>query len=90
MRYPEVSWGDVEAAQPDVILLPDGSNGFTEADRSEAAVLDVPAARHHRVHLIDQRLLTWYGIRLAFALEQIPPLFGQGMLASEENETSGV
>jgi ABC-type Fe3+-hydroxamate transport system substrate-binding protein len=73
-RYPRITLEEVEAAQPDVILLPSEPFQFTEAHVPIFAGLDVPAARSNRIHLIDGSLLTWHGTRLAHALNAIPSL----------------
>lgn len=73
-RYPRVTLDEVVAAQPDVILLPSEPYQFTEADLPMFTALDVPAAKNSQIHLVDGSLLSWHGIRLAFALEHIPPL----------------
>jgi ABC-type Fe3+-hydroxamate transport system substrate-binding protein len=73
-RYPRVSLEEVVAAQPDVILLPDEPYTFGEADLPRFAALDVPAAHQNQIHLVDGSLLSWHGTRLAYALEQLPPL----------------
>lgn len=73
-RYPRLSMAEVEAAQPDIILLPSEPFEFTEAHLPEFQALDVPAAEHDRVHLVDGSLLTWHGTRVAYALEQLPAL----------------
>ncbi|GAB4323363.1 MAG: helical backbone metal receptor [Phototrophicales bacterium] len=74
-RYPRVSWQEVEAAQPDVILLPTEPYQFTEADIPKFAALDVPAARNNRIHIVDGTYLTWHGTRIAYALNELPQLF---------------
>jgi ABC-type hemin transport system substrate-binding protein len=33
--------------------------------------LDIPAARSDRIHLVDGKLLTWYGPRMASSLSQL-------------------
>jgi len=52
-RYPTVQVRDIEAARPDVVLLPDEPYVFTAADGPEA--FTVPT------QLVSGRLLTWYG-----------------------------
>jgi ABC-type Fe3+-hydroxamate transport system substrate-binding protein len=74
VRYPRVTMAEVEAAQPDVILLPSEPFAFNESYIPMFAALDVPAAKHNRIHLVDGSLLTWHGTRLAFALETLPNL----------------
>jgi len=73
-RYPRVEWAEVEAAQPEVILLPSEPFAFSAEHLPLFQRLDVPAAKHGRIHLIDGALLTWHGTRIGFALQQIPPL----------------
>lgn len=66
-RYPCVTAAEVEAAKPDVILLPDDL--FGEADMAQFAGLNVP-----QVHRFDGTLLRWFGTHLAYSLEQLPRL----------------
>jgi ABC-type Fe3+-hydroxamate transport system substrate-binding protein len=73
-RYPRVTIEEVEAAQPDVILLPSEPFEFKEEHIAQFAKLDCPAARNGKIHLIDGGLLTWHGTRLAYALNEIPAL----------------
>jgi ABC-type Fe3+-hydroxamate transport system substrate-binding protein len=74
-RYPTVTLEEVRAAMPDVILLPDEPYRFRAAHRPDFAPLaDVPAVRAGYVHLVDGKLLSWYGPRIAEALERLPPL----------------
>jgi ABC-type Fe3+-hydroxamate transport system substrate-binding protein len=77
-RYPRITFAEVEAAQPDVILLPSEPFQFTEKHIPLFKKLDVPAARHDRIHLVDGALLTWHGTRVAYALDQLPTLFRLG------------
>lgn len=74
LRYPGLDLATVEAAQPDVILLPDNVIQDTEAQSPLFAQLDVPASHNDRVYLVDGTLLTWSGTRLAHALDKIPAL----------------
>lgn len=73
-RYPEVTLDEVEAARPEVVLLPDEPYPFSAEDLSEFYALDVPAAREDRIHLVDGKLLTWYGPRMAGSLTQLAAL----------------
>jgi ABC-type Fe3+-hydroxamate transport system substrate-binding protein len=59
-RYPHVAAGQIRAAAPDLVLLPDEPYRFTPEDGPE----EFPA---HRVVLVPGRLLTWYGPSLATA-----------------------
>lgn len=72
VRYPRVTWEEVEAAQPDVILLPSEPFDFTVEHLPLFERLQVPAARHHRIHRLDGALLTWHGTRVAYALNELP------------------
>lgn len=73
-RFPTVTPGEVERAQPDVVLLPDESALFSDADIATIRALEIPAAAHDRFYRLDRTLLTWYGTRLAYALRDLPPL----------------
>lgn len=73
--YPTVTLEAVAAAAPEVILLPDEPYRFGRGHLADFAPFpDVPAVRNGRVHLVDGKLLTWYGPRIAEALERLPPL----------------
>jgi ABC-type Fe3+-hydroxamate transport system substrate-binding protein len=74
IRYPRVTMDEVVAAQPDVILLPSKPFAFGAQHLSLFEQLDVPAAHHNRVHLVDGALLSWHGTRIAHALTTIPVL----------------
>jgi ABC-type Fe3+-hydroxamate transport system substrate-binding protein len=73
-RYPIVTLEEVEAAQPDIVLLPDEPYPFSAEDLAEFYALDVPAAHDDRIHLVDGKLLTWYGPRMAGSLMQLAAL----------------
>ena len=74
-RYPEVTLDEVAAARPDVILLPDEPYRFRKAHIQDLAPYeDVPAVRDGRIHLVDGKLLTWYGPRIGEALQTLPSL----------------
>jgi len=74
-RYPEVTLPDVVRAAPEVILLPDEPYRFRRAHLADFdAHPDIPAVRDRRVHLVDGKLATWYGPRIAEALRVLPRL----------------
>ena len=73
-RYPRVSAAEIEAARPDVILLPTEPYAFGAADRRELLGLRCPAAESGAVHVVEGELLSWYGPRMARALEEISAL----------------
>lgn len=76
-RYPRMTAGEVIAAQPELILLPDEPYKFSNADRAalEHALADTPAVKNKKVFFIDGSLLTWYGVRLGQALQILPQFF---------------
>ena len=73
-RYPVVAPGEIEALRPEVVLLPDEPYPFSAEDLLEFYALDVPAAHEDRIHLVDGKLLTWYGPRMAGSLMQLAAL----------------
>jgi ABC-type Fe3+-hydroxamate transport system substrate-binding protein len=74
-RYPQVTLDEMAVARPAVILLPDEPYRFRQAHVEEfAAYADVPAVRDGRIHLVDGKLLTWYGPRIGEALQTLPSL----------------
>ena len=82
-RYPTVTLEEMRAAAPEVILLPDEPYRFRATHRADfASLADVPAVREGRVHLVDGKLLSWYGPRIAEALERLPALLSGGAEAA--------
>lgn len=75
VRYPRITLEEVTAKQPEVILLPDEPYAFSEADADIFYALDIPAAHNRHIYTVDGSLLTWHGTRLAFALQELPPIF---------------
>ncbi len=73
-RYPVSALEEVEEAQPEVVLLPDEPYPFCAEDIEDFYALDIPAARSDRIHLVDGKLLTWYGPRMASSLSQLAAL----------------
>jgi ABC-type Fe3+-hydroxamate transport system substrate-binding protein len=74
-RYPRVTMQEVEAAQPDMILLPSEPFQFTDQYIPLFAALETPARnRNGGIILVDGSLLTWHGTRLAHAMNTLPPL----------------
>jgi ABC-type Fe3+-hydroxamate transport system substrate-binding protein len=75
-RYPAVTLEQVAAANVEVILLPDEPYRFRRVHAEDFAPYPhLPAVRDGRIHLVDGKLLSWYGPRIAEALEVLPPLF---------------
>jgi ABC-type Fe3+-hydroxamate transport system substrate-binding protein len=73
-RYPTVTLREIEALRPEVVLLPDEPYPFSAEDLPEFYALDISAAKEDRIHLVDGKLLTWYGPRMASSLSQISAL----------------
>lgn len=74
-RYPTVTLDQMAAARPEVILLPDEPYRFRRVHVQDFAPYgDVPAVRDGRLHLVDGKLLAWYGPRIREALQTLPPL----------------
>ena len=73
-RYPIVEEAEIVAAAPEVILLPDEPYAFGPRDVAELSSLPVPAARVGRIHCVDGTLVSWYGPRIARAIETLSPL----------------
>ena len=68
-RYPRITLSDMAAQQPQVILLPDEPYPFSAADVADFTPLtDVPAVRDGRIHVIDGKLVSWYGSRIGRSL----------------------
>jgi ABC-type Fe3+-hydroxamate transport system substrate-binding protein len=83
-RYPEVTLDAVAAARPDVILLPDEPYRFRQIHaRDFSPYPDMPAVQDGRIHLLDGKLLSWYGPRIAAAFEVLPDLLGPRVAARD-------
>ncbi len=68
-RYPRVTLEEMAALQPEVILLPDEPYVFSEADLDDFRPFgEVPAVRRGRIHLIDGKIVSWYGPRIGESL----------------------
>jgi ABC-type Fe3+-hydroxamate transport system substrate-binding protein len=69
-----LTWEEVEAAQPDMILLPVGASPLKTDDVEKFMHIDVPAVRYNQVIPVDGSLLFWVGTRMAHALNFLPAL----------------
>lgn len=78
VRAPVVTPDEVEAAQPELVLLADEPASVAETDVDAIRALDIPAARNGRVHRVPGSLLTWPGTRVAYALRDLPALIQGG------------
>lgn len=76
-RYPRVTWEEILAAQPELVLLPSEPYNYQEKDGGAWLELlaETPAGKAARIYTIDGSLITWPGTRLARALEELPQVF---------------
>jgi ABC-type Fe3+-hydroxamate transport system substrate-binding protein len=79
-RYPRLTLDEMAAHRPDVILLPDEPYPFSDVDLPDfAPFADVPAVRDGRVHLIDGKIVSWYGPRIGRSLRALRRLLHPGV-----------
>jgi ABC-type Fe3+-hydroxamate transport system substrate-binding protein len=83
-RYPLVKLAEIEAAGPELILLPDEPYAFGQRDAQELGALDIPAAETGRIHMIDGTLVSWYGPRILQAIETLCGLFAGAITGGQE------
>lgn len=71
-RYPRVTLEEMAALQPEVIVLPDEPYVFSPTDLADFTPFpDVPAVRDGRIHLIDGKVVSWYGPRIGASLRTL-------------------
>jgi ABC-type Fe3+-hydroxamate transport system substrate-binding protein len=75
-RYPRVSTEEVAVGDPEVILLPSEPFLFRQDHIGLIRQLlpDSRAVKHDRIHLVDGRLISWHGTKMAAALAELPQL----------------
>jgi ABC-type Fe3+-hydroxamate transport system substrate-binding protein len=78
-RYPRVELAEIEAAAPELILLPDEPYAFGQRDAQELGALDIPAAHRGDIHVIDGTLVSWYGPRILQAIDTLCGLFARAI-----------
>ena len=83
-RYPRVTLEEIEAASPELILLPDEPYAFGHRDAQELRALDVPAAQAGHIHLIDGTLVSWYGPRILRAIDTLCGLIAGATSGGQE------
>lgn len=76
-RYPRVTLEEIEAAQPELVLLPDEPYTFNEDDAAAFDDLDIPAVKLNNIYLTDGSLLLWHGTRFTYALSHFPPVLAE-------------
>jgi ABC-type Fe3+-hydroxamate transport system substrate-binding protein len=75
LRYPRLTLQEMAALRPEVILLPDEPYLFTAADVGDfTPFVDAPAVQQQRIHLIDGKLVSWYGPRIGRSLQTLRAL----------------
>ncbi|MDI7268795.1 MAG: helical backbone metal receptor [Myxococcota bacterium] len=82
--YREVTPGEVVDMDPGVVLLPSEPYPFGPDDRDEVLSWPLRASVDEQVHLVDGRMLTWYGARTASALHALSLLAMAWFGADEE------
>ncbi|NUM45745.1 MAG: ABC transporter substrate-binding protein [Anaerolineales bacterium] len=85
-RYPRITLEEVVEKQPEVVLLPDEPYLFTEAHAKIFYALDIPAAKRGHIYTVDGSLLSWHGTRVAYALQELPPIFDKVRREIDENQ----
>lgn len=76
-RYPRIDEAELRRLRPDVILLPTEPYAFDERDRAELLHVPCPAALDGRIHIVEGELLSWYGPRIARALDVLTGLWAR-------------
>jgi ABC-type Fe3+-hydroxamate transport system substrate-binding protein len=92
VRYPRVTFDEVVARAPEIILLPDEPHPFTDEDAAVFRALDVPAAARGAVVRTDGKDLCWYGAQSVDALPRVRALvatyagFGSALAPKSEQQ----
>ncbi|MEO8878438.1 MAG: helical backbone metal receptor [Polyangiaceae bacterium] len=71
VRYPRVTFDEVLARAPELVLLPDEPHPFTEADAEVFRALNIPAAKFGNIVRTNGKDLCWYGSRSASGLARV-------------------
>ena len=69
--YRELEADEIVEVDPGIVLLPSEPYPFGPDDRDEVLSWPIRASRDGQVHLVDGRMLTWYGARTASALHAL-------------------
>jgi len=78
-RYPKVTLNEMADRRPDIILLGDEPFPFAERHLEDFRVFSqVPAVRTGRLHLLDGKILSWYGPRIAESLRSLVSILQSG------------
>lgn len=76
-RYPRVTQEEILEAEPDLILLPSEpfEFGVPHKEKLQELLAFTPAVRNDNIVFVDGSLITWHGVRLGKALQDLPELF---------------
>lgn len=76
-RYPRVTIDEVIDAKPEIILLPSEPFDFEsqQANNVKELLVWTPAGKNNKIFFVDGSLLTWPGVRMGKALQDLPMLF---------------
>ena len=86
-RYPKVELAEMAALDPQVILLPSEPYRFTKRHKADfRAFAEVTAVKNGHIFLIDGRMLTWYGPRIAQGLSEVKRLIDIARVSSQRSE----
>ncbi|NMC68475.1 MAG: ABC transporter substrate-binding protein [Myxococcales bacterium] len=86
--YREVELDEIVEVDPGLVLLPSEPYPFGPDDRDEILSWPLRASRERQVHLVDGRMLTWYGARTASALHALSLLALRWVGAEDEPKTA--
>jgi ABC-type Fe3+-hydroxamate transport system substrate-binding protein len=87
--YPRLELAEMAALDPQVILLPDEPYRFTKRHKADfKAFAEVAAVKNGHIFLIDGKLLTWYGPRIAKSLSEVKRLLDIARSPGESSERS--
>jgi ABC-type Fe3+-hydroxamate transport system substrate-binding protein len=85
--YPRLELAEMAALDPQVILLPDEPYRFTKRHKADfKAFAEVTAVKNGHIFLIDGKILTWYGPRIAQSLSEVKRLLGIAHSPGESSE----
>lgn len=73
-RYPRVTFEEVIARRPELVLLPDEPHPFSEEDAEVFRALDIPAAHRGAVVRTGGKDLCWYGAQTVGGLPRLRAL----------------
>jgi ABC-type Fe3+-hydroxamate transport system substrate-binding protein len=77
VRYPRVTFDEVIARAPAIVLLPDEPHPFSEEDARVFAALAIPAARQKSIVRMSGKDLCWYGARSVEGIDRVRGLVDQ-------------